>query len=81
MNKSSSLSNISYIILTLVKTLLFYDYRYKFNIYFDNYFSNYNLFIELCKLGINAARTVSKKVYNFNRHIKEDRGKKLKTLS
>jgi hypothetical protein len=66
--------------LTLAKTLLLYDHCYKFDIYFDNYFSNYNLFIELRKLGIGAAGTVSKKVYNFNRHIEEDRGKKPRIL-
>jgi hypothetical protein len=66
--------------LILVKILSFYDYYYKFNIYFNNYFSNYNLFIELYKLGISAARTVLKKVYNFNRHIEEDYKKKLRIL-
>jgi hypothetical protein len=66
--------------LTLAKTLPLYNYYYKFNIYFNNYFSNYNLFIELYKLGISAARTVLKNAYNFNRHIEEDRGKKPRIL-
>ena len=80
MDKSSGLLNTSCAVLILVKTLPLYDYYYKFNIYFNNYFLNYNLFIELRKLGISAARTVSKKPYNFNRHIEEDHRKKLRTL-
>ena len=80
MDKSSGLSNTSYAILTLAKTLPLHDHHYKFDIYFNNYFSNYNLFMELRKLGIGAAGTVSKKPYNFNGHIKEDRRKKPRTL-
>jgi hypothetical protein len=72
---------MSYTILILVKTLPLYDYYYKFNIYFNNYFLNYNLFIELYKLGISITRTILKKAYNFNRHIKEDYKKKLRILS
>jgi hypothetical protein len=66
--------------LTLAKTLPLHDHRYKFDIYFDNYFSNYNLFIELRKLGISAARTVLKKAYNFNGHMEEDHRKKPRIL-
>ena len=66
--------------LTLAKILPLYNHRYKFNIYFNNYFLNYNLFMELYKLGISAARTVSKKAYNFNGHIEEDREKKPRIL-
>ena len=66
--------------LTLAKTLPLYDYRYKFDIYFDNYFTNYNLLMELRKLGISAAGTISKKISNFNRHIEEDRRKDIRTL-
>ena len=66
--------------LTLAKTLPLYDHRYKFDIYFDNYFTNYNLLMELRKLGIGAAGTVSKKISNFNRHMEEDRGKDIRTL-
>jgi hypothetical protein len=80
MDKSSGLLNTSCAVLILAKTLPLYNYYYKFDIYFNNYFSNYNLFIELCKLGISAAKTVSKKAYNFNRHIEEDRGKKPRIL-
>jgi hypothetical protein len=80
MDKSSGLLNTSYAMLMLAKTLPLYDHYYKFDIYFNNYFLNYNLFIELRKLGISAARTVLKKAYNFNGHIEEDRGKKLRIL-
>ena len=66
--------------LTLAKTLPLHDHRYKFDIYFDNYFTNYNLLIELRKLGISAINTISKKISNFNKHIKEDRGKDTRTL-
>jgi hypothetical protein len=80
MDKSFSLLNIFYTILTLAKTLPLYNYYYKFNIYFNNYFLNYNLYIELYKLGINTIKTVLKKLYNFNKYIEEDYKKKLKTL-
>jgi hypothetical protein len=80
MDKSSGLSNTSYAMLTLAKTLPLYNHCYKFDIYFNNYFSNYNLFIELRKLGIGAAGTVSKKAYNFNRHMEKDRRKKPRIL-
>jgi hypothetical protein len=80
MDKSSGLLNTSCAVLTLAKTLPLYDHHYKFDIYFNNYFSNYNLFIELRKLGISAARTVSKKAYNFNGHIEEDHRKKPRIL-
>ena len=80
MDKSSGLLNTSYTVLILAKTLPLYNYYYKFDIYFNNYFSTYNLFIELYKLGISAARTVLKNAYNFNRYIEEDRGKKLRIL-
>jgi hypothetical protein len=80
MNKSFGLLNTFYTILTLAKILPLYNYCYKFNIYFNNYFSNYNLFIELYKLGISTTGTVLKKLYNFNKYIKEDYKKKLRTL-
>jgi hypothetical protein len=80
MDKSPGLLNTSCAVLTLAKTLPLHDYYYKFDIYFNNYFLNYNLFIELCKLGIGVARTVSKKLYNFNRHMEEDCRKKPRTL-
>jgi hypothetical protein len=80
MDKSSGLLNTSCAVLILAKTLPLHDHCYKFDIYFNNYFSNYNLFIELRKLGIGAAKTVLKKAYNFNRHIEEDRGKKPRIL-
>jgi hypothetical protein len=80
MDRSFSLLNISYAILTLVKTLSLYNYYYKFNIYFNNYFSNYNLFIKLYKLSISATKTILKKLYNFNKYIKEDYRKKLRIL-
>jgi len=67
-------------VLTLAKTLPLHDHRYKFDIYLDNYFTNYNLLMELRKLGIGAAGTVSKKISNFNRHMEEDRGKDIRTL-
>ena len=66
MDKSSGLLNTSCAVLTLAKTLPLHDHRYKFDIYFDNYFTNYNLLMELRKLGIGAAGTVSKKISNFN---------------
>ena len=66
--------------LTLAKTLPLHDHRYKFDIYFDNYFTNYNLLMELRKLGISAAGTISKKISNFNGYIEEDRGKDIRTL-
>jgi hypothetical protein len=81
MDKSSGLLNTSCAVLMLAKTLPLYDYCYKFDIYFNNYFLNYNLFIELRKLGISAAGTVSKKAYNFNGHMEEDCGKKPRILS
>ena len=80
MDKSSGLLNTSCAVLMLAKTLPLHDHCYKFDIYFDNYFSNYNLFMELRKLGIGAAGTVSKKAYNFNGHMEEDRGKKPRIL-
>jgi hypothetical protein len=80
MDKSFSLLNTFYIIFILVKTLPFYNYYYKFNIYFNNYFLNYNLFIKLYKLSINTIKTVLKKLYNFNKYIKEDYKKKLRIL-
>ena len=36
--------------------------------------------MELRKLGIGAAGTVSKKISNFNGHMEEDRGKDVRTL-
>jgi hypothetical protein len=36
--------------------------------------------MELRKLGIGAAETVSKSPYNFNGHFKEDWGKKPRVL-
>jgi hypothetical protein len=67
-------------VLTLVKTLPLYDHRYKFDIYLDNYFINYNLLMELRKLGISAANTISKKISNFNGYMEEDYGKDTRTL-
>jgi hypothetical protein len=67
-------------VLALAKTLPLHDHRYKFDIYLDNYFTNYNLLMELRKLGIGAASTVSKKISNFNGHIEEDYGKDARTL-
>jgi hypothetical protein len=65
----------------MAKTLPLYDDRYKFDIYFNNYFSNYKLFMELRKLGISAAGTVNKSLYNFHGHFKEDRGKDARVLA
>jgi hypothetical protein len=34
--------------------------------------------MKLRKLGISAARTINKLVYNFNRHFKEHQGKNVR---
>jgi hypothetical protein len=36
--------------------------------------------MELRKLGISAANTISKKISNFNRYMEEDYGKDTRTL-